>query len=1055
MESEPTTSEAHLTRANQLSTRRSRGYLTTLRSSTSLQGLVSRPRKKRPTDISLPPSNSDDDHLEGQENRHDVGYTKEPTLFSNLTNLSNNNSRGKRKQLPKEFHNTSRAGHQQSLLPISTTRSQSHHCLNPKPSSSRSIESTAATNVTGDNTSDIRSGGSSTASETCIQPKPISANKSPTISSHRSHKPSQKIHISHARKVIKTNPRFAVSPHSPRHSYPSSLNVGHGRAAPNILSTTHTHVNILSKPTTSWIPRLASRTNKISNSTRQRCKVQRTSSTNCDTTSVRSTTPAQNILPGFLSNSNSHNSRPTSPTDRKYNCALNELNFGDGMPSVLHDTSIGYMDVNDVGCSTKQEKPEVAGKYGSLKNRVANGSAKGHAKENAVVDSTLGIRDVIDISYACAASENLVVRNDISEPLSVPLPLPAPSSDSSSHHKPYFPPPKVNTNPFLSSFNAGTAVDGANVDPDEDDDMADIPFSISPSKHTVKITFEDMSIKKAKHKAGGLSPAVNGPERVSSNGASTRHVSFAAYRTEKVARERSLFESTESTVLHPPATAQSDKAGNASPPQPLTHSTSSKPSGLPPPLPSPLRSFPQDINTSPAQRLVESVRREMAGQTGSFSPTFNQQAPAQPSRFQPAGTRTTLRKDAWGCVHLGPAECELSIRFPQTPHYEAWDLEDDDGLFVTVPALLCLMAKPHLSWGSSPLAIPDISLLDIRCDAVAPAAPSASSSRAHKRPRRFGPLHDPQLDNFSITYSGIHTGTEMPDRLGHPGGNSPYRPVVRLPSPSGVNAGRAFTFKRDLPPMGYSPPRGEIPGESIMIEKWMRAYAQPGVEGIKEHRRRNNADNRRPSTTPPIIDIKNPATTSMTNINSSTSNPFLPPLHSPNGLNPRALALLSQSLSNANAQARNPDPRPILTPSHALNGWYLKVWIPIPTRLFRKSETKKFRVSARVWIAGDNQDEGDEDSEDSDGGYGPLSASSMASVSDRAPFSPFDERSGQSVQPDPHSPLSSRFSYGHGYDVAPSSGMGGKRSRRPSDALPLVADADMSISVLRAWREMQ
>ena len=34
-------------------------------------------------------------------------------------------------------------------------------------------------------------------------------------------------------------------------------------------------------------------------------------------------------------------------------------------------------------------------------------------------------------------------------------------------------------------------------------------------------------------------------------------------------------------------------------------------------------------------------------------------------------------------------------------------------------------------------------------------------------------------------------------------------------------------------------------------------------------------------------------------------------------------------------------------------GWFLKVWIPIPTRLFVKKETRVFKVVAKVWMMGD------------------------------------------------------------------------------------------------------
>jgi len=34
-------------------------------------------------------------------------------------------------------------------------------------------------------------------------------------------------------------------------------------------------------------------------------------------------------------------------------------------------------------------------------------------------------------------------------------------------------------------------------------------------------------------------------------------------------------------------------------------------------------------------------------------------------------------------------------------------------------------------------------------------------------------------------------------------------------------------------------------------------------------------------------------------------------------------------------------------------GWFLKIWIPIPTRLFVKKETRVFKVVAKVWMMGD------------------------------------------------------------------------------------------------------
>lgn len=45
------------------------------------------------------------------------------------------------------------------------------------------------------------------------------------------------------------------------------------------------------------------------------------------------------------------------------------------------------------------------------------------------------------------------------------------------------------------------------------------------------------------------------------------------------------------------------------------------------------------------------------------------------------------------------------------------------------------------------------------------------------------------------------------------------------------------------------------------------------------------------------------------------------------------------------------------TSSLPARGWYLKFWIPIPTRLFLKRETRKFKISAQIWMA--DQKEGE------------------------------------------------------------------------------------------------
>lgn len=40
-------------------------------------------------------------------------------------------------------------------------------------------------------------------------------------------------------------------------------------------------------------------------------------------------------------------------------------------------------------------------------------------------------------------------------------------------------------------------------------------------------------------------------------------------------------------------------------------------------------------------------------------------------------------------------------------------------------------------------------------------------------------------------------------------------------------------------------------------------------------------------------------------------------------------------------------------PERSSRGWFLKIWIPIPTRLFVKKETRIFKVVAKVWMMGD------------------------------------------------------------------------------------------------------
>ena len=44
---------------------------------------------------------------------------------------------------------------------------------------------------------------------------------------------------------------------------------------------------------------------------------------------------------------------------------------------------------------------------------------------------------------------------------------------------------------------------------------------------------------------------------------------------------------------------------------------------------------------------------------------------------QPTSGPSTSKKDTWGCMHLGAADCDLSIVFPLMAHYEIWDMADE------------------------------------------------------------------------------------------------------------------------------------------------------------------------------------------------------------------------------------------------------------------------------------------------------------------------------------------------------------------------------------------
>jgi len=160
------------------------------------------------------------------------------------------------------------------------------------------------------------------------------------------------------------------------------------------------------------------------------------------------------------------------------------------------------------------------------------------------------------------------------------------------------------------------------------------------------------------------------------------------------------------------------------------------------------------------------------------------------------------------------------------------------------------MAKDAYAWSGMPLALPDVTLIDIRCEDL--PLPSRKS------------VYDPN-DEYNVHYTGAKTGTA----------NDDLNTTVET----------------------------KIGQRGIRIEgKWKRTYTNPGVEGSGRAR----LDRRR--------DI---------------------------------------SSLNMHSQRQNYDAATMAMDGAYARGWYLKIWIPIPTRLFAKRETRMFDINARIFMMGD------------------------------------------------------------------------------------------------------
>jgi hypothetical protein len=94
--------------------------------------------------------------------------------------------------------------------------------------------------------------------------------------------------------------------------------------------------------------------------------------------------------------------------------------------------------------------------------------------------------------------------------------------------------------------------------------------------------------------------------------------------------------------------------------------------------------------------------------------------------------------------------------------------------------------------------------------------------------------------------------------------------------------------------------------DGISIEgKWTRTYSKPGVEGSGRAR----------------VDRRGPVI----------------------------------SGHNIRARCQNYDAAAMAMGGAYARGWYLKAWIPIPTRLFLKRETRIFNINAQIFMMGDEE----------------------------------------------------------------------------------------------------
>jgi len=231
-----------------------------------------------------------------------------------------------------------------------------------------------------------------------------------------------------------------------------------------------------------------------------------------------------------------------------------------------------------------------------------------------------------------------LARWDMDSLPSIPTPPDTPEGTDNTNSSPNY------SNPFSSNLNDDSWLTN------------DIPL---PSNRS-RVVLENMGIKKSKTAAASKGRSVG-------VGASilNRHVSLPRLEPPAPA----------ATTTTPPSTCSSTCR------QPHNHQHSVP--GLPPPLP--LRTLCQNAGAphpldTPAPLAISGrspLLSKPLSMASSGNPSDSGYGSSTLSKETSTNGSSKTKRDAFGCVHLGADDCKLSLMFPQTSHYEVWDMADE------------------------------------------------------------------------------------------------------------------------------------------------------------------------------------------------------------------------------------------------------------------------------------------------------------------------------------------------------------------------------------------